>query len=93
MKYFTLTTLAAALAFATAPAFADQPTAGIPPANPNTGSQGSPVGQASSAYIHNGSVIGGNHGNAGAAYPLDQTTSPGSRPNGQYGPQTLLGHN
>jgi hypothetical protein len=88
MKKLTLSTLAVALAFAAAPAFADQPT-GLG-TNSNSGSNGSPVGQASSAYTQNGWVIGGNHGNADVA-GIDQTTSPGSRPNGPYGPQELLG--
>jgi hypothetical protein len=53
MKKLTFLTLAAALAFAAAPAFADQPTT-VPKA---TNSQGSEVGQASSAFIHNGPTV------------------------------------
>ena len=87
MKKLTLSTLAVALAFAAAPAFADQPTDLTQKSSTN--SNGSAVGQASSDYTQNGWVIGGNHGNANG--PNDQTTSPGSRANGQYGPQSLLG--
>jgi hypothetical protein len=53
MKKLTLLSITATLAFAAVPAFADQPLA----PNPNSNSQGSAVGQASSAFIHNGTVV------------------------------------
>jgi hypothetical protein len=53
MKKLTFLTLAAALAFVAAPAFAAQPFA----PNNNSKSQGSAVGEASSDFIKNGGVV------------------------------------
>jgi hypothetical protein len=78
MKYLALTTLAATLAFAAAPAFADQPTGAQWPWNTNASSNGNLVGVDSSRIIQNGQFVSGS-----------QTTTPGSR---AATVQQLLGH-
>ena len=57
MKYLTLTALAAALAFAAAPAFADQPNGVQWPWNTNASSNGNLVGVDSSQITQNGQWV------------------------------------
>jgi hypothetical protein len=63
MKKLVFSTLVAALAFASAPAFAAQPD-GSTIGNSNAKSQGSAVGQASSQIIQNGQFVSGTSGSA-----------------------------
>ena len=67
--------LAAALSLLTTAAFAEATLT----ANDNSKSNGSSIGQQSSAATGNGDHVGGNGTGAGPNGAGDQTTSPGSR--------------
>ena len=64
--------LALAVSLITTAAFAGEAIEG----NANSKSNGSTIGQESSASKHNGDVVSGNGGSGGVG---DQTTTPGSR--------------
>jgi hypothetical protein len=88
MKKLTLSTLAAALAIAAAPAMAGQPDGSFV-FKSNNGADAAhtidnQIGNLSSRIIQNGQFVSGNCGCG-----IDQTTSPGSRADIV---QSLLGH-
>jgi hypothetical protein len=88
MKKLTFATLAAALAFATVPAFAGAPTDGFVFKSNNgadaAGTIDNQIGDLSARIIQNGQFVSGNCGCG-----IDQTTTPGSR---AAAVQSALGH-
>jgi hypothetical protein len=90
MKKIVFSALVTALAFASAPAFADQPNGELifktnngnnGQGNSNSGSNGSAVGKASSQIIQNGQFVSGT-ADVDAAYNCQATSCtgvPGSR--------------